>query len=155
MNPTITTALIGAVCAIAGALASFWIQSRRLPSDIRLTDAQAEKAQHEAATLVIDNLSREVDRLKLKLAELETRLTKAESKAASADEFRRAVIALGERLDRERAKSRDMVGKLVGVIERLLSCIENPEHERIDRAEIAKFLSDIMGQYQPEQFVRV
>jgi len=167
MNPTVTAALLTVAGVIVGALASFWIQSRKLPSDIRLTDAQAEKAQHEAASMVIENLSREVERLKQKLGELEARLTKAEARATGsearlaeaetrASEFRRAVIAIGERLDRERAKARDMAVTLVGIIDHLLSCIEDPSRATtIDRPAITKLTQSILDGYQPEQFVRV
>jgi hypothetical protein len=66
------------------------------------------------------------------------------------------VIAIGERLDRERAKSRDMVMKLVGVIEHLLLCIEEPGREKtVDRAEITRLISDILVNYPAEKFVRV
>lgn len=167
MNPTLVAALIGAAGAIIGALTTLFIQSRRLPSDIRLAEAQAEKTQHEAASLIIKGLTDEVERMKTKVGEFESRLTKAEARATEAEsrlanaevrasEFRRAVIAIGERLDRERAKYRDMATNLVGIIEHLLDCIEHPEQARgIDRPAIARLTQQILDGYPAEQFVRV
>ena len=79
MNQTLVAALIGAAGAILGALTALFIQSRRLPSDIRLTEAQTEKVQHETASSLIKDLTNEVERLKAKVAEFEGRLTKAEA----------------------------------------------------------------------------
>jgi len=167
MNPTLVAALIGAAGAILGALTTLFVQSRRLPSDIRLTEAQTEKTQHETSALVIKNLMDEVSRFKAKVAEFEERLTKAEARAANSEsrladaesratEFRRAVIAIGEGRDQDRLKARSMVTMLVGVIEHLLSCFEHPEvPQDFDRAAIAALISEIIKEYQPEQFVRI
>ena len=167
MNQTLVAALIGAAGAILGALTALFIQSRRLPSDIRLTEAQTEKVQHETASSLIKDLTNEVERLKAKVAEFEGRLTKAEARATEAEsrladaevranEFRRAVIAIGERLDRERAKSRDMAVTLVGIIEHLLSCIEDPSRAKdVDRPAITRLTKNILDGYPAEQFVRV
>ena len=167
MNATVLVALIGAAGAIIGALATLFIQSRRLPSDIRLTEAQVEKTQHEAAALVIKELTDEVTRLKTKIADFEGRLTKAEARATEAEErladaevraheFRRAVIAIGEGRDRDRAKARDMAMTLVGIIDHLLSCIEDPSRaEKIDRPAIARLTQAILNDYPVEPFVRV
>lgn len=166
MNPTIVTALIGAAGIIVGYLANFLIQSRRLPSDIKLTEAQAEKTQHETAALLIRGLTDEVARLRTKIAEFETRLAKAEARATEAEErladaevraheFRRAVIRIGEGRDQDREKARAMVTKLVGVIEHLLACIEQPNDKIIDRVAITQLISEILADYPAEQFVRV
>lgn len=143
-----------------GALAGLWIQSRRLPSDIRLADAQAEKTQHEASNLVIKSLTDEVERLKAKLIDFEARLTKAEARATGAEErlanaesraneFRRAVIVIGEKLDKERIKAGDTAMKLIGIIDLLLNCIENPSRiNEIDRPAIARLTQGIIADYQ-------
>jgi chromosome segregation ATPase len=167
MSQAVVTALIGAASMVLGALFAFLIQARRLPSDMRLTEAQAEKAQHEAAALVISDLKDEVARLKEKVGEFEGRMTKAEARTteteerladseASANRFRLAVIALGSRLDQERAKNREMVVKLVGIIKHLLDCVEHPEQvENIDRPAIAHLMQAILDGYLPEQIVGV
>lgn len=167
MSQTAIEALIGLVGAVIGALAAFVIAARRLPSDMKLTEAQAEKTQHEAANMVINELRQEISRLKEKLSEFEGRLVKAESRATSAEsrladaearanEFRRAVISVGERLDRERAKSRQMVIDLVGVIEYLLDCVENPTHSKdIDRPAITKLIQSILNGYPAEHLIKV
>jgi DNA-directed RNA polymerase beta subunit len=192
MSQTILTALIGLAAAALGTVLGFLIQARRLPAEIKLTEAQAEKAraekalteaqaekaQHEAASQVIQDLTAEVNRLKAEIAEVkdkqlkdgklfEERLTKAEARATGAEsrladsesrasEFRRAVIALGERLDRERAKSRGMVVRLVGIIEHLLDCVEDPGRAKdIDRPAITRLIQSILDEYPAEQFVKV
>lgn len=167
MNTAALVSIVGAITALVGALVGAFVQSRRLPSDIRLIDAQAEKTQHEAGQLVIKSLSDEVDRLKKKLTDFEERLTKAETRATGAEtrlaesesraaEFRRAVIALGERLDQERMKARDMAVNLCGIIEHLLDCIENPSKAaEVDRPAIARLIQGILNGYPAEQFVRV
>lgn len=192
MSQTIIIALIGLVGTALGVLLGFLIQARRLPSEMRLTDAQAkktlaekelaeaqaEKAQHETASLVIQELTAEVKRLKSEITEIkdkqlkdgnlfEERMTKAEARATGAEsrladsesranEFRRAVIAIGERLDRERAKSRDMVVRLVGIVEHLLDCVENPSRAKdIDRPAITRLIQSILDEYPIEQFVKV
>lgn len=167
MNQTLIEALIGAAGAILGAIAALIVQSRRLPSDIKLAEAQAEKTQHEAASMVIKELRDEIDRFKAKVVEFEIRLTKAEARATEsesrladsesrANEFRRAVIALGERLDKERAKYRDMAANLVGIIEHLLDCIEHPEKSKnIDRPAIARLTQAILNDYPAEKLVRM
>ena len=167
MSEPVIVALIGAAGVIMGVLSTLLIQARRLPSEVRLTEAQAEKTQHESAALVIKDLSDEVSRLKVRLFELEERLTKSEARATGAEsrladaetrayEFRRAVIAIGERLDHERAKSREMVGNLVGIIEHLLDCIEHPgQAQNIDRPAIARLIQSILNGYQPEGFIGV
>lgn len=178
LSQPVIAALIGAAGAIFGALLVFAIQARRLPTEMRLTEAQTEKTQHEAANLVIQELTAEVNRLKAEITEIkdrqlkdgklfEERLTKAEARATGAEsrladsesranEFRRAVIAIGERLDRERAKSRDMVVRLVGIVEHLLDCVENPSRAKdIDRPAIARLIQSILDEYPAEQFVKV
>ncbi len=170
----------------------FLIQARRLPAEMKLTEAQAEKtraekalaeaqaekAQHESASMIIQELTAEVGRLRAEITEIkykqirdnkafEERLTKAEARATSAEtrlaesesraqEFRRAVIAIGERLDRERAKSRELAIKLVGIIDHLLDCIENPSRaQEIDRPAIARLTQAILDGYPAEQFIKV
>ncbi len=181
MSQTILTALIGLGAAAVGAVLGFLIQARRLPAEMRLTEAQAEKtraekalteaqaeqAQHETAGQIIQELRDEIERLKIKMTELEARLTKSEARATGAEsrlaesesranEFRRAVIALGERLDRERAKSRDMVVRLVGIVEHLLDCVEDPSRAKdIDRPAITRLIQSILDEYPAEQFVKV
>ena len=76
MNPTVTAALIGVAGVIVGALASFWIQSRKLPSDIRFVEAQTEKVQHETAAGLIQDLTNEVKRQKAEFAEFREQLRK-------------------------------------------------------------------------------
>ena len=167
MNPTLVAALVGAAGAIIGALTTLFIQSRRLSSDIRLTEAQTEKTQHEAAGMIITNLSKEVERLKQSHTSMEERLTRAETRATGAEvrlvdsesraaEFRRAVIAIGERLDLEREKSRDMVTRLVGIIDHLLSCIEDPSRSQtIDRPAITSLIQKILDDCRAEVVVRL
>ena len=192
MSQTTITALIGLGGTVLGVLLGFLIQARRLPAEIRLTEAQAEKtraekalteaqaekAQHETAGLVIQELTAEVDRLKAEITEVkakqlkdsqlfEERLTKAEARATGAEsrladaelranEFRRAVIVIGERLDRERVKSRDMVVRLAGIVEHLLDCVEDPSRAKdIDRPAITRLIQSILDEYPAEQFVKV
>lgn len=152
---------------IFGSAAATFIQSRRLPSEIRLTEAQAEKAQHEASALIIKDLRDEVDRLKARILDFDSRLSKSEARATNAEsrladaeirasEFRRAVIAIGERLDKERAKSRDVVVNLVGIIEHLLDCVENPDQAAsVDRPAIARLTQQILDDYPIERFLQV
>lgn len=156
MNPTVTAALIGVVGVIVGALASFWIQSRRLPSDIRLTEAQVEKIQHETSAMLIKELSDEVGRLKVKVFELEEQVKKLSATAAEAERFRLAVIHIGEKRDQDRKVARDMAVNLVGIIDHLLSCIEDPSRAKdIDRPAITQLIKRILDNYPVEQFVMV
>ena len=206
MNPTIVAALIGVAGVIVGAAASFWIQSRRLPADIRLTEAQTEKVQHETASGLIQDLTNEVKRQKAEFvefkeqfkkesdeslakfakaevarveaekarveaerlraiadarqAEIERRSTNLEARLAdaeySAQRTRQAMIFIGEGRDQDRAKARQVVIKLVGIIEHLLDCVENPsQSNEVDRAAIAGLIKAMLEEYPQEQFVRV
>lgn len=106
-------------------------------------------------------------RLEAQVAELTERLTKAEARATGAEsrladsesrasEFRRAVIAIGERLDAERRKNRDMAMQLVGIIEHLLDCIEHPEQaSSIDRPAIARLTQAILDDHRGEEFIGI
>jgi hypothetical protein len=148
VNPVIVTALIAAIAALGGSLIGAFVQSRRLPSDIRLADAQAEKQQHEAASLVIANLSKEVERLKDKIEKLETKLAKVEVMAANANEFRRATIVLGEKLHGERIK----VIRLVEIIGNILERVEDPVRvQEIKRQDVTRLVSGIVNGYPAEE----
>jgi hypothetical protein len=147
VNPVIVTALIAACAALGGSLIGAFVQSRRLPADIRLVESQAEKTQHESADLVMKNLRTEVERLRTRVEELEKRLTKAEVMAASANEFRRATIVLGEKLDRERVK----VLRLAEIIAGILDCVEKPERVgEIKRQDITRLVANIVNGYPGE-----
>ena len=155
MSEAVLISLIGVLGTALGVLGTLFYQSRRLPSEVRLTEAQAKKTGREADDLLLDNLTEEINRLKDRIADLETRLTKSEQRATSAEvrlaeaegranEFRRAVIAVGERLDAERTKNRRTVEKLVLIIEHLLSCIEEPSKAKdVDQVAIARLIQTI------------
>lgn len=155
MSEAVLIAIIGVLGTALGALGTLFYQSRRLPSEMRLTDAQAKKTEREADDLLLDNLTQEIQRLKDRITELEARLTKSEGRAtnaevrlaeseARANEFRRAVIAVGERLDAERNKNRKTVEKLIIIIEHLLSCIEEPSKAQdVDQVAIARLIQTI------------
>lgn len=155
MSEAVLIAIIGVLGTALGVLSTLFYQSRRLPSEVRLTEAQAKKTDREADDLLIHNLSEEIQRLKERIGDLETRLTKSEERAtnaesrlagseARANEFRQAVVRIGERLDAERAKNRRTVEKLVLIIERLLTCIEEPDRARdLDPNEIERMIQTI------------
>ena len=155
MSEGVLVAIIGVLGTIAGILGTLFYQSRRLPSEVKLTEAQTRKVDRETDALVIDGLIQEIARLKIRIEELEARSSKYESRATNAEmrmsdaegranEFRRAVITIGERLDAERATNRKAVEKLVIIIEHLLSCIENPDkaHE-VDQTAIERMIQTI------------
>jgi hypothetical protein len=150
MNPVIVTALVGAACAIIGSLATFWIQSRRLPSDIRLADAQAEKAQHEASSLVIASLSTEVGRLKQDMADIRVQLARAVDAEVRAAEFRRATVAIGEGRKKDRDQAQHMASMMMEIIKRLLDCLEDSTKEQLDRATVAGMVQYIIDHYLDE-----
>jgi len=120
MSEPLIIAIVGIVGAALGAVIAQVAPWRRVPSEARLAEAKADREQHEAGSLIITNLSKEVERLKAKIDQLEARLGRAETAAANANEFRRAAIVLGEKLDGERAK----ILKLLAVIENLLDFAE-------------------------------
>jgi uncharacterized protein HemX len=158
-SEAVLVAIIGVLGIALGALSTLFVQSRRLPSDIRLTEAKAKKANREADDLLLDNLTQEIARLKGRITDLETRLTTSEGRATSAEvrlaeadgranEFRRAVIAVGERLDAERTKNRQTIEKLVLIVEHLLSCIEDPgKAQEVDQTAIARLIQTIRNGY--------
>lgn len=146
------------------AIITAWLGRRKTAADTNHTivDSAADvlamaKAAYEAR----------VARLEAQVAELGERLTKAEARATGAEsrladaesraqEFRRAVIAIGEGREQDRLKARAMVTKLVGVIEHLLMCIEQPDEDKIiDRVAITQLISEILADYPSEQFVRI
>lgn len=134
MSEPLIIVLVGIVGTALGALIAQLPALRRGPSQARLDDANAEKAQHEGAAIVNAGLREEIARLGLKIVALEVRAveyerrtTLAETRFADAEtrstESRRVVIVLGEKLDEARAT----IDKLVILTERLLTCIESPE----------------------------
>jgi hypothetical protein len=159
MSEAVLIAIIGGLGVALGALATLFVQARRLPSEVHLTEAQAKKTAREADDLLIDNLTEEIGRLKVKNVEIEARLTKSEQRAtgaevrlaeseARANEFRRAVIHVGDRLDHERTQNRQTVEKLVLIIEHLLSCLEEPSKAQdVDQNAIARLIQTIRSGY--------
>jgi len=134
----IVAGIVGAALSAIIAQVAPW---RRQPSEARLAEAQADKAQHEGGSIVIADLSKEIERLKVKIDQLEARLGRAELAAANANEFRRAAIVLGEKLDGERAK----ILKLLAVVEGLLDFAENkPTAEPVDRAATTRLIQSIL-----------
>jgi chromosome segregation ATPase len=159
MSEAVLIAVIGVLGTALGALATLFVQQRRLPSEVKLTEAQAKKAEREADDLLFGNLTDEIERLKGRITDLEARLTKSEGRATSAEvrladsearanEFRRAVIVVGERLDAERTKNRKTIEKLMVIIEHLLSCIEEPSKAKdVDQVAIARLIQTIRNGY--------
>jgi len=155
MTEPVFIALIGVLGTALGVLVTRFYQSRRPPSEVRLSEAKAKKTERQADDLLIDNLTQEIERLKGRITDLEARLTKSEQRATSAEvrlgesearanEFRRAVITVGERLEAERTKNRRMVEKLVLIIEHLLTCIEEPDRAKdLDQNEIERMIQTI------------
>jgi chromosome segregation ATPase len=138
MSEPVAIVLVGVVGTVLGALVSQFAAMLRAPAQVRLDEANAEKSQHEAAALVNKELRDEIDRLSSKITALEARVVESEKRATSAEtriadaesranESRRVVIVLGEKLDKERAENESTLEKLTILIERLLTCIETPE----------------------------
>ena len=145
MIPVSVAVLIGLACAVVSALTTMFVQSRWRV--MQLTD--------------------EADQLVIRISDFESRLTRAEARAtgaeerlahaeARAQEFRRSVIVIGERLDIERARYRRTVVKLVSIIDHLMYCIENPGGSKdIDKAAISGLTTQILGEYPIETFITV
>lgn len=160
MTPAEIAALSAALGTALGAAAAWWAQSRKAPSEAALAEAQAEKARRESEKMLLDSLNQEVVRLKSRVVELEERVVKSEARAAGAEtrladaemranEFRKAVIHLGERLDKERAKSRDTAAKLLGIIHHLLDVVEDPTRVgEVDRQAIRHLEESIMQEIE-------
>ena len=138
MSEPVIILVAGIVGTVLGALIAQFAPMRRAPAQARLDDAQAEKVQHESVALVNTELREEIARLGIKVAALEARVVLSEGRATSAEvrladaesranESRRVVIVLGEKMYVERAENASALEKLVILIERLLSCIESPE----------------------------
>lgn len=141
MSEPLLIAIVGIIGAALGAVIAQIAPWKRGPSEERLAEAKADREQHEAGSLVIANLSKEVERLKTRIGELEARLTKAELAAANANEFRRAAITLGEKLSDERAK----ILKLMAVIENLLDFAEGKSTTGpIDRIATTRVIQAIL-----------
>lgn len=146
------------------AIVTAWLGRRKSGADAdhTIVDSAADvlamaKAAYESR---IVRLEAQVIELGERLTKAEARATGAESRLADsesrANEFRRAVIAIGEGREQDRMKARAMVTKLVGVIEHLLSCIEQPDDDKIiDRVAITQLISEILADYPKEQFVRI
>ena len=155
MSEGVLIAIIGVLGTALGVIATLFYQARRMPSEVKFTQAKTKQVEGEADHLVIGNLIDEIGRLKNRITELETRLTISEGRATRAEvrlaevdgranEFRRAVITIGERLDAERTKNRRMVEKLVLIIEHLLTCIEEPDRAKdLDQDEIERMIQTI------------
>lgn len=169
MDAAFIAALVGGIGTVLGVVTAFIINLRKAPAETALieaqadkakreadiADAQADRAQAEANRLLLDNLKCEIERLKTKIVELEQRLTTSESRATAAEvrlaesesrgnEFRRAVIAVGERLDRERREFRETTEKLCIIIEHLLSCVGDPSKAgEVDSDAIRRLIENI------------
>jgi hypothetical protein len=155
----------------ATALITTWAGRRKASADARGAEASADHTIVDSASdvLAMAKAAYEVRiaRLEAQVVDLATRLTNSDTRAVGAEtrlagaearatDFRRAVIAIGERLDKERAKSREMVVGLVGVIEYMLDCVENPSQSKdISRPGITKLIAAILDGYPAEQFVKV
>lgn len=160
------SAAVGSLLTIAGTQI---VNLRKAPAEARLIDAQAVRAQREAAIadaqadkaqaeanrLLLENLQGEIARLKARIDELEHRLSTSEARSTSAEarlaeseargnEFRRAVIAVGERLDRERREFGATIEKLCVIVEHLLECVEHPERAgEVDGQAIQRVIGTI------------
>jgi uncharacterized protein YigA (DUF484 family) len=150
VNPTVVAALVAAVGAVIGAVigafVTLFIQSRKLPADIRLTEAQAEKTQHEASNIIIDNLVSEVARLKDEVKELKEEIKKLKALAENANEFRIANHVLGRKLTAERSK----VEGLAEIISGLLESIEQNKTVEIKRQDVTRLVAAIINGYPSE-----
>jgi uncharacterized coiled-coil protein SlyX len=155
MSEPVILAIVALVSAAISALIVQAASIRRAPAQARLDDANADKAQNEAAALIITTLREEVEHLGKKVAALEQRVVESERRATSAEarlaeaearasESRRVIITLGERLDRERTDNRSTTDQLCILIERLLVCIESPgEATKIDMPGVQAMINNI------------
>jgi chromosome segregation ATPase len=140
-------------------------EANRMLQDNLRCEIERQKTESAALEQRIKTEADETEkRLLSRISELEGRLTKAETRATSAEvrladsetranEFRRAVIAVGDRLDRERAEFRETTEKLCVIIEHLLSCIGDPSKtSEVDSNAIERIIINIRersGQPRP------
>jgi len=131
VNLTLIEALIAAAGAIIGAMAALFIQSRRLPSDIRLAEAQADKLGYEGSALVIASLASEVARLKQDMTDVRAQLARA--------------------ADRDHRRARHMGEMLAEIMGNLLDCSEDPTRaQSVDRAAVTRMTKFIIDSYVAE-----
>ena len=144
MSETLIVALAGIVGAVIGALIAQFSALRRAPAQARLDNAHAGREQQETSSGIIADLRNEIDRLKLRITELDTRILEFERRSVSSSELRQSVIFIGERLDRERREHQVITEKLCSIVEQLLNCFGSPDRiAAIDRKAIEELIMDI------------